>query len=346
MKRYCGNVTTVKIPMLKMRLFLAAGIFSRYPSQVFCYKSNLMKKAIRKQLAETHYDIVHIVCGRLADYGKEVGKVPIVVDWIDALSLSMERMYRTEKVWAKKLGYYYEWKKILKYEICSVPLFDACFVTSQVDKEYLKNDSVFVVPNGVDTNDFKPILREKDIDIVFTGNMNYYPNVESSVFFCRDVFPLILKEQPDTRFCIVGKDPAKEILRLHDGKNVIVTGYVDRVSDWINRSRLFVAPMICGAGIQNKILEAMACKVPVVSTELGNGGIGAEKDKEIVVADHPKLLAEKILHMLRSTNKREKIAENAFKIVQNRFSWEAVAANIELIYTFALNTRSENEIWG
>jgi len=312
MEKFCKKATFVELPRLKMNLLLATGIFSRYPSQVFCYRSNSMKTQIRRHLAQKKYDLVHLVCGRLAEYGKELRSVPTVIDWIDSLSLSTERMYRSETDFLKKLGYYYEWKKMMRYETSTVRNFGACLITSPVDREYLKSDSIFVVPNGVDTNAFKPILCEKDIDIVFSGNMNYYPNIESSVFFCRDVLPLILKEEPETKFCIVGKDPAKEVRRLHNGKDVIVTGYVDRVADWVNRSRLFVAPMICGAGIQNKIIEAMACKVPVVSTELGNAGIGAEKDKEIVVADHPKLLAEKILHMLRNTNKRGKIAENAF----------------------------------
>jgi sugar transferase (PEP-CTERM/EpsH1 system associated) len=339
MKKFCKETTLIELRKFRMNLLLGAGLFSRYPSQVFCYRSNLMKAEIRRHLAQKRYDLVHLVCGRLAEYGKELHTVPTVIDWIDSLSLSTERKYRLEKNSLKRLGYHYEWKKMMKYEISTIRDFEACLMTSSVDKEYLKSDSIFVVPNGVDTGAFKPILSKKDVDIVFTGNMNYYPNVESCVFFCRDVLPLILKDRPKTTFCMVGKDPAKDIRRLHDGKNVIVTGYVDSIADWINKSRLFVAPMVAGAGIQNKILEAMACKVPVVSTELGNEGIGAEKDAEIVVADDPKLLADKILHMLRNTDKREKIAENAFELVRNRFSWEAVAAKIEQVYTLALNKR-------
>ena len=261
MSNYCKNIGIVKINRYKFIGLLFLGIISPFPSQVTCYFSKKMEELIKRQISENKYDIVHIVCGRLAGYSKIIDGTPKIIDWIDSFSLSTKRMYQHEENPVKRLLYYLEWKKIVKFEAKYPSKFNYSIITSNVDRNHMKNKITEVLTNGVDETLFKKSNIEKDIDIIFTGNMGYYSNINAVKYLVKDIFPKIIKRRPATNLYIVGSNPGKEILHFRKIKNIKITGYVDDIVKYLNRSRVFVAPMNSGAGIQNKILEAMACSV-------------------------------------------------------------------------------------
>lgn len=340
MHGFCRKIDVVPLKKPLFTAMLALGVFSPVPSQVLCYKSLRMMRLIRDYTREEQYHIVHLVCGRIVGYARQINGIPKVIDWIDAMSLSTERMYRTERFLPKKLIYYLEWKKIKRYEKNGISACDFSFITSPVDRAYLGDQIDEVIANGVDTSTFRPRIVSKDLDLVFTGNMGYYPNIKAVQFFCRKVFPLVLRKRPGTTFHIVGINPSRKVRDYHDGKNVFVTGYVEDLTELLNRAKVFVAPLQSGAGIQNKILEAMACSLPVISTSYGNAGIIAREDHEILIRDKSNGFADAILDLLTDVSKRRKLGKNGHELIKKRFSWESKADRLDKIYTDILNKKA------
>jgi len=301
-----------------------------------------MQNLIKNYVNSTKYDLIHIVCGRLVNYTKYVDNLPVVIDWIDAFSLSTKRMYKAENMSLKKLLYYLESKKMKKFEQKHVLSSDAAYLTSHADKSYINIDDVEVIPNGVDTTVFRPLSTRKNIDLIFTGNMSYFPNIKAVEYLCEEILPLILRAYPETKLYLVGTNPDKRVSRFHDTKNVVVTGYVESITELLNRSHVFVAPLTSGTGIQNKILEAMACSIPVVTTSYGNAGISANQNEEIMIGDSPSSLANFVLDLLSSEEKRKRIGINGFKLALRKFTWESKTHLITEIYHRIVNNAKDS----
>lgn len=334
MLEYCEVVETVLLPKWKSYLNMVLGVFSEIPFQVKFYYSKEMAGKIKKMTINSRYDIIHFVLSRMIPYVDFVNHNTMVLDHIDALSMNMKRRFEREKG-IKKLLFYYEWQKVKRYEHSKHDLFHYSIVTSQVDKEYLINENIAVIPNGVDPERFAPVKCKKDIDLIFTGNMGYFPNEDAVLYFSKEIFPLILRQRHDINFYIVGANPSSRIKKLADGKNVFVTGYVDNLKDYLNRTHVSVCPMRSGSGIQNKILEAMASGVPIIATSYAIGSITAEPEKDIIISDEPIRFAEGVLRLLANDKLREKISFNARRFVEQKYRWEASAKELENVYALA-----------
>ena len=165
--------------------------------------------------------------------------------------------------------------------------------------------------------------------IVFLGKMNYYPNEDSVVYFARQVFPLLRSKLKNVKFIIVGAYPTRRVQALSKIPGVEVTGFVDDPYEYLGRAKVVVAPIRLGAGIQNKILEAMALRKPVVTTSKGARGIAGGADgKHFVVADDPEKMAEKILELLNDPERRREIGQNARALIEERYTWDVIGAEL------------------
>lgn len=333
MKEYCRHVVLVPINNILFQILQLAAIFSPMPSQVFCYSSSAMLRRIHGFLTRHEYDLIHVICGRLALYRRSFSRLPAIIDWIDSFSLSTLRLYETETSLIKKIALYKEWQKMTNYEQRYVDSFDSCYITSHFDKNHIGRDFIQVIPNGVDLDVFRPLPVKKDFDLIFTGNMGYLPNISTVKFFCEEVLPLVIARRPRTTFYVVGANPDSRVLKYHDGRNVVVTGYVESIAEQLNSSRIFVAPLRSGAGIQNKILEGMACSLPVIGTSRANAAIQAKNDVQILVRDDPASFAAAILDLLASEKKQAYLGRNGFDLVRTAFTWQSVADNIERLYS-------------
>jgi len=332
MDQYCRRIHVIDLPRLSTTVKMAAAVLTPWPSQVAYYRSWRMDDRLRMGVPEGHYDLVHVVCGRLAFYANRFRELPRTIDWIDALSLSTQRSARTERNPALKLLYHVEYLKMKRFEVRTARYFDYSVITSQIDRAFLGNVVDEVLANGVDLEAFAPTGTPRDIDLVFTGNLAYEPNVVAVEFFCREVLPIIRRQRPDVRFYAVGATPSGRVLRFHDGASVVVTGFVESMPLMLNRSRLFVAPLQSGAGIQNKLLEAMACGLPIVSTSFGNGGIQAREGEEILVADTPQRFAAGVLDLLSDTTRSARMGAAARRLVERQFGWNVKVARLEEIF--------------
>jgi len=168
-------------------------------------------------------------------------------------------------------------------------------------------------------------------NLVFIGAMDYFANVDAVLYFYRAIFPIIREKIPDVKFYIVGSRPVKSIQKLKRDKNIIVTGFVEDTRPYLESSKVCVAPLRIARGMQNKILEAMASGVPVVTTTRGNEGINARDGENIYVKDEPREFAWSVIDLLKNVELRNAMSQSAQKFVEEKYSWETNMAKLDRI---------------
>jgi len=341
LEKFCNHIETVELRPFRSYLTVVLGLFSPLPLQTHYYCSSEMERRISTVTENGDFDVVHVQLIRMAPYLAYFDKTPKVIDFIDALSLNMERRYRYDKgVFA--LGAYLEWRRLKRYEAEICRRFDQAIMVSPIDKRAVGAlDKVNVNPNGVDTEAFSFVLEGREPStIIFSGNMGYFPNVDAVCWFSQKVFPLIKAHIPHVKFYVVGANPHKDIQRLNAEKNIIVTGFVDNIHEYLARATVAVCPMRSGAGIQNKVLEAMASGTPVVATEHVLGGIQATPGENIMIANEPKEFAERVVELLKKPSLRRKLAMNARQLIEKKYTWEISVQQLERIYEAAITAHA------
>ena len=316
------------------------GLFSDLPLQINYYFS----KSAVDWLEENYkkYDLLYFNTIRTVQRGKKLKNIPKVIDLIDAVSLN----YLEARKWNTffwRLIYKIEIPRLIRYEreILKSNLFDKIFISSEFDKKYLIQNSkiqipsskLVVIPNGV-REELLRKNREQEAEnkkeenwISFFGKMDTQPNQDAVCFFAKKIFPKVLKIIPNCYFYIIGINPSARVRSLEKIKNVKVTGYVKNPYEILQKSKVIVAPLRFGAGIQNKVLEAMALKKAVVSSPIAVRGIlGIENGKHLEVVDitNPGLWAEKVIELLQDFNKRNEIGSQARKFIEENYRWEKI----------------------
>lgn len=186
-----------------------------------------------------------------------------------------------------------------------------------------------VIPNGIDTEYFKeqPHAVRKPY-VLFTGVMNYAPNIETALHFANDIFPLIKQLSPQVEFYVVGADPAPEILLLNETQGIRVTGTVPDIRPYLSEASAFVCPMRSGAGIKNKILAAMAMRLPVVATALGIAGVAAEPERHCFIRETPSEFAKLTAKLVSGEINTEAMTKEAKDFVELNYVWKSIAEEI------------------
>lgn len=312
-------------------LFLAA--LGRKPFQVAYFYQNKVHRKIRNKIREFKPD--HIFCQlvRTAEYAKNVHNIPKTLDYQDAFSKGMDRRADREKNRLKRHLFRAESKRLLIYEHLIFDFFEHKCIISEQDKSLIyheKQREIAVIPNGVDFDFFRPTGAEKKYDLCFVGNMSYAPNVDSVLYLVNEILPLLIETKPDISLLIAGADPVNEIVQLQN-EHVAVAGWVDDIRESYAQSRIFIAPMQIGTGLQNKLLEAMAMKIPCITSKLANAALGAEAGEHLMVGKEPQDYAQQAMHLLDNPEAAEKLAENGHNFIAQRYSWSGSAAQLEAL---------------
>jgi sugar transferase (PEP-CTERM/EpsH1 system associated) len=227
-----------------------------------------------------------------------------------------------------------EWRTLLEFERRIAHSFSENVLCTPLEQEIFREQipgaSSMVLRNGVDLEAFSPVpeLAEPD-HLVFTGVMNYYPNVDGCLWFVREVLPRIRARFPEVRFTIVGSHPTPEIQALEKVEGVTVTGFVDSVTDWVHRAAIGVAPLRIARGIQNKVLEAMACGLPVVGTTSATQGVGGTPGDDYLVADDATAFSEHVCALLGAPERARGLGITARSFVEANYNWEATLAPLD-----------------
>ena len=294
-------------------------------------KSVVFSKKIKLLVENNNYDLIFIDSIFMDVYGSQIKHHNKIISLHDSLSLLYLSFYNKSNKTLNKI--YYKFCSFIykKKELHILKNYKKCLFVSPKDIDYLKGNSSFsinnsyVIPNGVNQELIdKPLNNRNDKhSIVFTGVMDYKPNVDAVLFFVDKIFPLILNKNPKVIFLVVGKNPTKEIQDLKSS-NIKITGFVDDISEYILNCSVYVSPLISGAGLKNKILEAMALRKPIVCTSISLDGINVENDIHLLCKDNPRDFAESVCLLLNNDKLRNKLVSNAYELIKNEYSWNYI----------------------
>ena len=314
--KYCKGFKYFRISRSRQAFGLATNLIGSLPYQVRYFYDKKIKAQIESEIEQIKPDVVFCQLVRMAPYTKHLD-YPIVIDYMDAFSLIMKRRHQNANGFFKRWFYKLEAKRLEKYERTIEDRYAAKIIISQEDKQALQAvHDLVVISNGVDSTYYQPKEKEKVYDILFAGNMGYAPNVSAAKYLIKE----IVKDQ-SMSVLIAGARPQYDVEQLAS-ESVKVSGWMKDIRDAYYQSKIFVAPLFEGAGQQNKILQAMAMGIPCITTPMVNASIGAEANREILIASDPNEFNKHIKQLLEHPEIGESMANKARKFVASGYSWE------------------------
>jgi len=347
------DVRAVSLPAWRSALNCVGVLPSRTPLQAaYCWQPELIPAGLLETLQP---DVVHVEHLRGAWYGLHIkqwrdrqgASFPIVWDSVDCISLLFRHAAARSRRLASRLISGLELGRTEHYEGWLVRQFDRTLVTAPMDRAALlelaarqpaSNQSpppdLRVIPNGVDLDYFSvaPGVKREPATVVMSGKMSYHANVTMVLHFVQAVFPRIRAQRPDVKLWIVGKEPTAQIQALAQDPAITVTGTVPDLRPYLQQATLAVAPVAYGVGIQNKVLEAMACGTPVVSTPQSVSALELQPGREALIADEPQAFADAVLSLLGDPGRRDAVGQAGRKYVTTRHDWANIAAALEDSY--------------
>ena len=327
------EVHFIYLPKWKSALNCIAALWNKTPMQVLYFRSAAMRKKLGEVLAAHTFDAVHVQHLRMSPYLAYKQDIPRILDLPDAFSLYWSRRKAAQKNPLLKIFESIEQKRILHYEQI-MRLYNLSLVCSQEDLEYLEQEhginNINLLPNGVDLDIFS--ARNHDYShnhiLLFTGNMDYAPNVDAVGYFVQDVLPLIREKFPHVQFIIAGQRPVKKVQVLANDY-IKVTGFIEDLATVYDSASVVVAPLRFGAGTQNKVLEAMAMGVPVVCSNIGFKGLGIQSGEGAIMQTEAKAFAQSVTDLLSSAELRKNTGQKGMQIIHSRFGWDSISKQLE-----------------
>lgn len=345
LREVCREVVSFGRPQVSARSLSRklAGLLRRTPGSLPQYHSPALDSALRRWAAERAFNIVHVDQIYLAQYAKALAPMPAVLTHHNVEAEVQQRrlaLTRSRNPW-RYLPSWLECRRWRHFELSASRRFGALACVSERDAAYFRQRvrgvPAIVVPNGVDTQAFQPIPRDHPEPVLlFSGRMDYPPNVDAMVWFCGEILPQVQQAIPAVRLLIVGRDPVPVVQALADRPGIQVTGTVPDVRPYYGQAILYVVPLRFGAGTRLKILEAMAMAMPIVTTPLGSEGLDLQPDQDLIEARSGSELARAIVELLGDHLQRVRLGEHARRTVVARFDWASIAAAQEEAYAIAM----------
>lgn len=329
---FCKEVHVVQLTLASRLSHTAAAFFKGIPFQCGYFYKNEAQRVINEVVARVQPDRIYCQLVRVTEYVKNF-QIKKILDYQDVLSKGMQR--RAEKSsFLKKWFFNSEARRLANYEKEVFSFFDEKVIITEVDRDLIPHqysEQIHVVANGVDFHQYNHREAEKNYDLIFSGNMSYAPNVEAVQYLVREVMPLLWQEYPNLTLALCGAHPAPAVRALAE-RRVIVTGWVDSMADYYAQSRIFIAPMHLGTGLQNKLLEAMSMKLPCITSTLAGKPLkGIENGKEILICNTTTGFVDAVKALLENEESYANIAENGFQFVSRNYNWENVNRQLEEI---------------
>ncbi len=343
----CRRVETVPAPCRSRWSRLRSLITSVEPDLAHRLASQGFAAALTSLLQIERYDVVQVEGLEMSRY------IPIIRALAPQASIlfddhNVEHLLQTRAAavdshrlsgWPRAAYSLVQSQKLRRYEARACQASDAVLVVSEADARALRDlrtgVSIHVVPNCVDVQYYQrdPMATPQPASLLFTGTMDYRPNVDAVAWFATDVLPLILALRPDVRVRIVGRSPSAIVKRLAEKHpNLQVIGAVEDVRPYFSESTLFVVPIRMAGGARLKILESMAMGLPVVSTPMGAEGIELADGRECLLAAGADSFATSVLQLLEDPALRTRLALAGRQIVEERYDWNRVAPRLLGVY--------------
>ncbi len=326
---YCQSINFIKITKPQIALGLVRAFCKGLPLQCGYFFNRKASKRINALIAKHKPDMLFGQLLRVAEYIRHKN-LPKTMDYQDIFSYGMKRRADIASPITRPI-YNMEYHRLKRYEATIFDDFDVKTIISEPDRTLFpheKRDEILLIPNGVDHDYFKPQECEKRYDLVFTGNMSYPPNVNAVEYLAEEIMPVVWKTLPETKLYIAGATPDPKVKKAASDK-IIVSGWLDDIRDAYAQSRVFIAPMRIGTGLQNKLLEAMSMRLPAITSPLANASLGAKPNEEILIGSNAKEMAQHIITLLTDSEKAEHIAQAGFDFTNRVYDWGKATAIME-----------------
>jgi polysaccharide biosynthesis protein PslH len=353
LEQFSQKVFAVPLPVSRSLINSLMALPLRTPIQAnYCWQPLLHKmlvELISGQNGEPVFDVVHVEHLRGVKYALELKsqlshekRIPIIWDSVDSISMLFKQAVVSSKSFFGRWLTRFELGRTESYERWLVGQFQRVLVTSQLDKiaflslqsSDFRESRITVLPNGVDLDYFSPdcsVVREPD-SLVISGKMSYHANITMTLHLVEKIMPLIWKKRPQVKVYIVGKDPSKEVITLGNDRRITVTGTVGDIRPYLRKASISVTPIMYGAGIQNKVLEAMACATPVVSTSKAISALSTQPGRDLISADGPEDFAAAVLGLLDNAELRREIGEAGRRYVETNHRWDNIVEKLVEVY--------------
>ncbi len=352
--RYCARIASVAQPVRSTAQRIRATLTSLTPDMGLRLESAEMHSLITRWAQETRYDAVQIEGIELAQYGRAVAgrrrdprRPALIFDNHNCEYLLQQRNAFTDlrlpRRWAAAAYSLVQWQKLRRYEAAALRDADAVVAVSEADRAALLalgiSTPITVVSNGIDLDEYQPAPRPASTSrtLVFTGKMDYRPNIDAVLWFAQSVLPSILARAPDARFQIVGMNPHPRLDVLRSHPSIEITGAVTDTRPYIHNAAAYIIPMRVGGGTRFKALEAMACGAAIVSTRLGVEGIGVRNEAEVLLADAPEAFAQAVLRLLDDADGalHHKLGAQGRRFVEQHYGWAQIIPKLEAVLSKA-----------
>jgi len=348
----CAHIEIVPQPERPLSRRLCDLAVTRLPDMALRLESAAFRQRLAAWLARESFDVIHVEGIEMAPYldvietspplvgGDGGGRPLIVFDDHNCEYLLQKRAFLSDLCtparWPAAAYSFVQWQRLRRYEAQVCRRADYVLAVSEADAAALRKSvpglDVTVVPNGMDTRAYTPILPHPDTPtLVFTGTMDFRPNVDAVLWFARKVLPRVQAQVAGVRFVVVGQRPHRRLDVLRSDPAVTLTGWVEDTRPTIAQAAVYVAPLRVGGGTRLKLLEAMAMGKAVVVTRLGAEGYPVTDGRELLLADTPADFAAAVVSLLRAPERRAALGRAA-RAFAEQYDWRAIAPRLEALY--------------
>ena len=359
------EVIVERVSSLRSKFNMLGALVTGTPLSVANFRSGALADRIRGEMDKDRFDLVIPFSSSMGQYYDPAWKVPMIVDFVDMDSRKWE-MYVEWHSWPKSQVFRMEARRLLEYERLLAHRAECSLIRTEAEREdcarLIPGARFEVLSNGVDLEYFSRArldealveeggegldtcaetraarYRRPPADLVFTGVMDYFPNVQGCKFFIDDVFPLVRARHPEATFTIVGARPTAEVEKLGALPGVTVTGPQRDLRPFIAGASVAVVPLLLARGIQNKVLEAMSMEVPAVVTSSAFRGVDAREGEGVLLGTDAASFASKVNELLDDRQKAEELGRAGRKRVEERYVW---SQQLQLLEDIALEVVSE-----
>ncbi len=354
LRPYCGVIVAEPAPVRTLVRRARDTMLNPLPDLALRLSNPVMRQHMAQLLREKRYDVVQVEGVEMAPYvpaawssgaASSLSRPRLVFDDHNAEYVLQQRAFLTDvrrpRRWVAAAYSLVQWRKLTGYERHVCRTADRVVAVSDVDAEALRQLApgleVTVIPNGVDLAFNRPgaVPAAEGMGphtLVFTGKMDYRPNVDAVIWFVTAVLPDILAQIPNARFYIVGQQPHVRVQALAEHPAVTVTGRVPDVRPYLAGASVYVVPLRIGGGTRLKVLEAMAMGQALVSTHLGCDGFDFEDGGQVCFADDPAAFAGVTVALLRDRARAADLGRSARAYVEAHFGWDAIVPRLEALY--------------
>ena len=348
LERFCRPVTVIQLDPRWARLRSLPYLLTDKPLTLPYFHSAELHHRVHEALASRSYDRIFLYCSAMAQYVEEVTGIPMVADLVDVDS-DKWRQYAAKTSFPFSPIYRREARCLSRYEraVCG---FSARVVVSTereagLLREIARDAEVTVISNGIDTEYFRPssyITGTGVPTVSFTGDMSYLPNKDAVLYFAKSVLPILRKSISEVRFLIIGRNPGPEVKKLARLAGVEVTGTVSDIRPYLAQTHVSVAPFSIAAGIQNKILEALASGIPVVASSATARGLTRAVAEAVDVADDADEIAKKVLYLLQHPELAAAKGAEGRRQVSVAYNWDRSMEELMTLVEYAGSTKTSS----